>query len=256
MRLLELLLIRGFLWVGLPLLLVVLAVGPGRFWNGVQRGWAWLWRKRLAPEEVLTQVVTQYQLLVEALNKTLAKSEAVEADLARHIARSEENIAALEKEAQKAAKHNDDLGARAALYKLDLEKQAVANFREQRERQRHQIADVRKHLYLVELQLRQYEVGRTILLSQLAEAQTVEQQYQIASQFDPYSAVANWKQAEGIIQDKALSARAIELVHNDLAKLELEPPVEGAAPAPAVDPAELDAELQRLKNRVRQAERN
>ena len=30
-----------------------------------------------------------------------------------------------------------------------------------------------------------------------AEAQTLEQQYAIANNFDPFSAIANWQQAEG-----------------------------------------------------------
>src|SRR5262249_47271727 len=99
----------------------------------------------------------------------------------------------------------------------------------------------RRRLYLVELQLRQYEVGRSILLSQLAEAQTVEQQYAIANNFDPFSAVANWQQAEGMVQEKALTARAAEQVYTDIAEIPL------AGQPVQVDSAALDAQLAELK---------
>ena len=92
--------------------------------------------------------------------------------------------------------------------------------------------------------MRQYEVGRSILLSQLAEAQTVEQQYAIASNFDPFSAVANWQQAEGMVQEKALSARAVEQVYTDTAEMPL------AGQPAQVDPAALDAQLAALKNEL------
>ena len=39
--------------------------------------------------------------------------------------------------------------------------------------------------------LRQYDVGRSILLTQLAQAEKFEQQYAIAGHFDPFNAVAN-----------------------------------------------------------------
>lgn len=248
--LLENVLLRGFLWVGLPILLIALAIGPGRFWGAVKRGWNWLWRKRLDPEEVLSQVVKQYQDLVASLNKTLTRSREAEAEIERHISRSEENLRTLEAELHRAAANHDDLEGKALLYKINLERQALETFRQQRERQIKQIDDLRKHLYLAELQLRQYEVGRTILLSQLAEAQTVEQQFTIASQFDPFSAVANWKQAENIVEEKQLNARAVERVYSDLLEVPLttERP---ASPAPP-DPAALDEEYRRVKEHVRE----
>jgi hypothetical protein len=83
------------------------------------------------------------------------------------------------------------------------------------------ITEARRRLYLWELQLRQYEVGKSILLSQLAEAKSVQQQYAIASNFDPFSAVANWKRAEGVVQEKAQNARAAEQVFADLAEMPL-----------------------------------
>ena len=58
-----------------------------------------------------------------------------------------------------------------ALYKINREKSAIENFREQLARQCGMVAESRHRLYLLELQLRQYEVGRSILLSQLAQAE-------------------------------------------------------------------------------------
>lgn len=251
-RLIEVVLIWGTVFVGLPCLLVTLYFGPSRTWRGLKRAWKWLWEKRLEPEEILKQVVEQYQELVKGLQQTLARAETAEKDLVHTIHTSEKNIAALDKEVKTAA-NSDELAARAALYKLNLERQALETFTGQRERQRNQIVDIRKHLYLVELQLRQYEVGRSILLSQLAEAQTAEQQYQIAAQFDPFSAVANWQQAEGMVQDKALNARALERVQADLAALAL--PGEKSA-GPQVDQAALDAELEELRQKVRRFDRH
>jgi hypothetical protein len=85
--------------VGLPLLLVLLAVGPKRFWKSVKRGWTWLWQKRLDPEEILTQVVDQYETLVASMRDVLAQSEIAEKDLLENIATSEKNVAALKAEA-------------------------------------------------------------------------------------------------------------------------------------------------------------
>ena len=103
------------------------------------------------------------------------------------------------------------------------------------------MTDARRRLHLLELQLRQYEVGRSILLSQLAEAQTVEQQYAIAKDFDPFSAVAEWKQAEGMVHEKALTARAVEQVYTDVADIPL------TGQPPQVDPALLETQLAELK---------
>jgi phage shock protein A len=241
MRFVELLALRVVLWLGLPLLLVVLVVGPRRFWRALQRSWNWLWDKRLEPEEVLTRIVHQHQEHVKALQSALAQAEAAEQDIGRNMSCSEKNCAKLENEARQLAQQADDLGARAALYKLNLERRAVETFREQRERQQAHIRDGRRRLYLLELQLRQYEVGRSILLSQLAEAKTVEQQLDIANRFDPFSAVANWEKAEGAVQEKALTARAVERVLADTADLPM------AGSAMPIDEAGLDAQLKALK---------
>jgi phage shock protein A len=246
MRFFELLLVRSVLLVGLPLLLVLLAVGPKRFWKSVKRGWTWLWQKRLDPEEILTQVVDQYETLVASMRDVLAQSEIAEKDLLENIATSEKNVAALKAEAKELAAAEDETGARAALYKLNLEQQAMLGFRNQLDQLRGQISESRKRLFLVELQLRQYEVGRSILLTQLAEAKGVEQQYAIASNFDPFNAVADWQRAEGMVHEKALVARAKERVHADTSE-----PAGGNA-APDIDPAALEAKLAELRAAVNQ----
>jgi phage shock protein A len=223
------------------LALVVLAVGPARFRRGLHAAWTWIWKRRLDPEEILTQVVRAHEEHIAGLRKALARSEAAETEIVRNLTRSKENISAIEEEARQHVAKSDDLGARAALYKLNLEGLAVNSFEQQLQRQRQHITEARRRLYLLELQLRQYEVGRTILLSRLAEARTVEQQYAIAKNFDPFNAVANWQQAEGLVQEEALNARAVEQVYNDLAEMPL-----AGQPAP-VDPAALDCQLAELK---------
>lgn len=244
MRFFELLLLRLVLWVGVPLFLLTLAVGPGRIVRAWHRARKWLLERRLDPEEVLTRVVKQHEEHIASLRRALSQAETAEGDIVQNIRKSEENILALEREAAQRVKHADDLGARAALYKLNLERQAVDNFRTQRERQQRHITDARRRLYQLELQLRQYEVGRSILLSQLAEARTVEQQYAIASHFDPFSAVANWQKAEGVVQEKALTARAVEQVYVDTLDLPA-----NVTPV-AAEPAALDAQLAELKARL------
>jgi phage shock protein A len=228
-------------------MLIIFALGPARVWRAVKRGWTWLWRRRLEPEEILTHVVRQHEQHINAMRQALMRSETAEADISRHLNKSQENIASLEEEARQHVSKDDELGARAALYKLNLERLAVKSFQDQLQRQREHIGEARRRLYLLELQLRQYEVGRSILLSQLAEAKTVEQQYAIANTFDPFSAVAHWQQAEGMVQQKALSARAAELVYNDVAEMPL------AGQPAQVDPGALDEQLATLKAQVGKA---
>jgi phage shock protein A len=241
MRVLEFVIVRLLLWVALPGALGVLLIGPSRVKGWFHRLGKWLFDKRLDPEQILTGVVRQQEKRTAALREALARCEKAEADISRHIATGNANIANLETEAKTLAGRGDDLGARAALYKLNLERQAVASFEEQLRTQKEHVAESRRRLYLIELQLRQYEVGRSILLSQLAEAKTVEQQFAIANNFDPFSAIANWNQAEGMVQEKALTARAAERVYSDIVEL---PPV---AQAKEQDAAALDAQLAQLK---------
>lgn len=240
MGIIETYLIRLVLLFGLPLILLMLVVGPRRLWSGVKRAWQWVTQKRLDPEEILTQVVQQHQQHVAAVRRAVAQAEIAEAELVRNLEQSETSVATLERDAREHASHQDALGAQADLYKLNLERMAIESFRGQLERQRKLMAESRRRLYLLELQLRQYEVGRSILLSQLAEAETAEQQYAIANQFDPFNAVADWQKAEGLVQEKALTARAMERVFADTADM--------AVPGqPTIDPAVLEAQLAELR---------
>lgn len=241
MPFLEWLVVRLLLYVVLPLTLIVLAVGPLRFGRAVRKAWAWLWGTTLTPEAILASVVKQHQEHIEALKKSILTAEKTEADIVRNKGQSEASSARLENEARQLAERGDDANAKAALYQLNLERLAVRSFDEQLARQREALTDARRRLYLLELQLRQYEVGRNILLSQLAQAKTVEQQLEIAQRFDPFSAVANWHQAEGMVQEKARTARAVEQVQLDTADMPL-----AVQPAPT-ETADLDAQLAELK---------
>jgi phage shock protein A len=241
--------LRLLVWVVVPLLLVALAVGPARTWRWVRRLWSWVDDRRHEPTEVLNRVVKEHEKNIRALRDVLGQAESTYHEIARNMRRSEDNITALELEARTMVGNDDDLGARAALYKLNLEQLAVQGFREQLVQQKLRIDQARRRLHLLELQLRQYEVGRSILLSQLAEAKTVEQQYALASQFDPFSAVAAWTRAEGSVQQAAQNARAVEQVYHDTADLPL------TGQPVRIEPEMLDAQLNELKARMRRGER-
>jgi phage shock protein A len=241
MELFLFLLLRVFFWGVCPVILVALVVGPDRFWRVVRRTWSWVEDRRHAPTEVLNRVVKEHEKGIRQLRDVLQQSETAQAEIVRNTRRCEESIAALEREARAAALADDDLGARAALYKINLERLAVGGFKEQLGQQKLRIDQARRRLHLLELQLRQYEVGRTILLAQLAEAKTVEQQYALASAFDPFSAVAAWTRAEGSVQQAAQNARAVEQVLSDTADL----PLNGQPVR--IDPVLLDVQLAELK---------
>ena len=164
-----------------------------------------------------------------------------ETTIRENLRQSEEHVGGLEEEAKRLAAEGDELGARAALYKINLERSAIESFGEQLQRQCGLVAESRRRLYMLELQLRQYEVGRSILLSQLAQAEKVEEQYAIASRFDPFNAVANWQKAEGLVQEKSLNARAMERVYADTTELA------ASGSNPAVDPMVLEAQLAELR---------
>jgi phage shock protein A len=230
------LLLRLLVWGLLPLLLVTLAVGPSRSWALLRRLWSKLTERRHEPTEVINRVVAQHEKNIKLLREVLAQAEAAQAQIVRNVQRSEDNISALEKEARSLAASNDDLGASAALYKLNLERLAVAGFQEQRSQQKLRIDQTSRRLHLLELRLRQFEVGRSILLSQLAEAKTVEQQYALASQFDPFSAVSTWQQAEGT-EPTTQPVSASEHVRT--------------GPAGLVEPEKLEVQLADLKAQVR-----
>jgi len=237
-------LLRALAWVLAPLLLITLAVGPKRTWQAVRKSWTWLTDRRHEPTEVLNRVVREHEKSIRALREVLQQAESAQADIVRNCRRSEESIAALEREARDMVRSNDDLGARAALYKLNLERLAVQGFHVQLDQQKARIDQTRRRLHLLELQLRQYEVGRSILLSQLAEAKTVEQQYALANQFDPFSAVAAWVRTEGDVQQAARDARAAGQVLADTADLPL------SGEPVRIDPEMLDAQLAELKEQM------
>jgi phage shock protein A len=216
MRLFEYLILRGLLFVGVPVLLVVMAVGPARCREILGRLWSQLWQRKQEPEEVIEQVVKQYREMVRVLEQTLDRARIADEALDRNIRQSEGNLASLESEAHAAAKRNDEMTAKGIVAKATLERQALEVFRDQRARHARQIDEIRSNLHATELQLRQYEVGRELLLSQLAEAKSVEQQYRIASEFDPFSAVANWRKAETMVEEKQITARVMSRVAADL----------------------------------------
>ncbi|MFO0925490.1 MAG: PspA/IM30 family protein [Gemmataceae bacterium] len=242
----ELFLLRLLVWGGIPLLLIAIGVGPARTWRFFRRIWAWVDDRRQEPTQVLTRVVQEHERSIRQLKDVLSQTEAAQAEVIRNLKKSEENVAGVEREARQAVVESDDLRARAALHKMNLERLAAEGFRGQLAQLKGRLDAARRRLHLLELQLRQYEVGRSILLAQLAEAKTVEQQYALASQFDPFSAVAAWNRAEGTVQQAAQNARAVEQVFNDTADL----PLTGQ-PA-RVDPTLLDHQLAELKDEVRQ----
>jgi phage shock protein A len=257
-RLFEYLILRGLLFVGIPVMLFALAVGPSRCRAIAGRIWSQIWRRKQEPEEVIEQVVQQYRTMVDSLNQTLERAHTADATLQRNIEQSGANLARLDGEAREAARRGDDLVAKGVLFKSNLEREALAAFNDQRARHARQIDEIRRSLYAAELQLRQYEVGRELLLAQLAEAKTVEQQYRIASEFDPFSAVGNWKQAENMVEEKQISARAIGRVEADLRKALDGESLTGTAGAPGDRPSvpgdPLDDELARLKRTIHEGE--
>ncbi len=237
----EWLILRLLMWVGVPVFLLVLLIGPARCGRAWRRLATFLLDGREEPTTILNRVVARLQKNIEALKQVLKQTEATQAEISRNQKRSEDNALALEIEARSLAARGDDLGARAALSKLNLERLAIQSFTAQLSQQQKRVVETRRRLHLLELQLRQYEVGRSILLNQLAEAKTLEQQYALVNQFDPLGAVADWHRAEGSVQEAAQNARAVEKVFNDTADLPL------TGQPLRVDPALVDAQLAALK---------
>jgi phage shock protein A len=244
MPLLEWMLVR-LAFLAAALFLVVLAIGPARCGRWLKNAWAWLTESRLEPAEVLDRVVREHEKAIQQIKDVLSQNEAALADVVRNTKKSEDNVTSLQREARSLAASDDDLGAKAALYKINLEVMALQGFRQQQQQQRERIDQTRRRLHLLELQLRQYEVGRSILLAQLAEAMTVEQQYALASAFDPTGAVAAWTRAEGDVTQAARAARAAGQVFEDVADL----PLNGQAAR--IDPDLLDRQLAELKAQTR-----
>src|SRR5260370_5135232 len=105
MLFLEVFLLRFAVWFGLPVLLLVLVLGPRRVGRAVARGWRWFWNKRLEPEDILTSVVKQQQQHVVALRQVLERCEAAEMDIARNLGQSKDNIGKLGEQAKRDACH-------------------------------------------------------------------------------------------------------------------------------------------------------
>lgn len=248
MPVLELVLVRLIVWVLVPLILVVLLIGPSRCSQVWRRTIGWAFDGRQEPTAILNRVLSRLQQNIDALKEVLKQTEATQTSIAKNSKRSEENSLALEQEARSLAARGDDLGARAALSKLNLERLAVKSFQDQLLQQQNRLVETRRRLHLLELQLRQYEVGRSILLNQLAEAKTLEQQYALVNQFDPLGAVAEWHKAEGTVQEAAENARAVEQVFNDTADM----PLNGQPLR--IDAALVDAQLAELKAQARSAQ--
>ena len=116
---------------------------------------------------MLNRVVREHEKAIRQLRDVLSQSESAQGEIVRNMRKSEESVNALQREARQLAAADDDLGARAALYKINLERLALAGFQEQLKQQRQRIDQARRRLHLLELQLRQYEVGRSILLARV-----------------------------------------------------------------------------------------
>jgi phage shock protein A len=238
---LEWVIARLVVWVLIPVGLMVVLFGPRRCLQAWRQTVGWVWDSRREPTAILNHVLAQLQKNIDALRQVLKQAEATQTEIVRNSKKSEENSAALYAEAQALAGRGDDLGARAALSKLNLERMALTTFQDQLARHQRRIVETRRRLHLLELQLRQYEVGRSILLGQLAEAKTLEQQFALVNQFDPTGAVAAWHRAEGTVEEATENARAVEKVFNDTADLPL-----GGQPL-RVDPALVEAQLAEMK---------
>src|SRR4051794_1378198 len=106
--------VRLVLWIGLPLLLVVLLIGPSRVKAGLKRATAILFQRRLDPQVILAQVVRQQVEHVSSVRRALTQSEAAENEIARNLKASQKNVADLEHDAKALVQSGDELGAKAA----------------------------------------------------------------------------------------------------------------------------------------------
>src|SRR4051794_16934009 len=102
--------VRLVLWIGLPLLLVLLLVGPRRLKDLWKRTTTLLFQRRLDPQLILTQVVTQQVEHVADVRRALAQAEAAEAEIERNHKASEANMDRLESEARRLIECDDELG--------------------------------------------------------------------------------------------------------------------------------------------------
>jgi phage shock protein A len=196
MQFFEWVILRLVLFVGIPTIVAVVVLGPSRVERILSRWWNWFWGKRYEPEQLLAEVVRKHQDQVAAHKRTVEIAEAAERDAERNHRKSEAEIASLEKKARQAVRSGDDLGARAILLKLNLERRQAAKSQEEWDRRRLETVEERKKLYLLELELRQFEVGRESFLQQVATAATMDQQLAVARNFDPFNTIAAWRRSE------------------------------------------------------------
>ena len=75
MRFVEFLFLRGVLFVGLPVLLAVLLIGPARVWKSLKKAGYFLFRSRLEPEQILARVVRQHEQHVALVRKALGQAK-------------------------------------------------------------------------------------------------------------------------------------------------------------------------------------
>ena len=95
----ELFLLRVLVWVVVPVLLVVAAIGPARCSRMLHKLWSWFVDSRHEPTDVLNRVVSGHETSIQALREVLRQAEAAQADIVRNNRRSEDNITAGEEEA-------------------------------------------------------------------------------------------------------------------------------------------------------------
>jgi len=81
-------LMRVFVWVVVPLLLIAGAVGPARSWRLLRKTWGWFEDRRPEPTEVLDHVVREHEKNLRALREVLQQPEAAQAEIAHNTRRS------------------------------------------------------------------------------------------------------------------------------------------------------------------------
>ena len=85
---LEVLLLRLLVWVGVPLFLIAIAIGPSRTWRIFRRVWAWVDDRRHEPTEVLNRVVSEHEKSIRQLKDVLSQTEAAQAEMHQKLARA------------------------------------------------------------------------------------------------------------------------------------------------------------------------
>jgi chromosome segregation ATPase len=220
MPIVEQFLLHLFLWVVLPLLLIAVLAGPKRTKRFLERFWFNMTTSAQNPALVMERVVKEHEANIRSLKDVLRQAEGIQQEIAKNLRQCEEAMPALEKEAKELVAKGDDLGARAALSRLHLERRAAEGFRAQKAEEEARITQARRRLHLLELQLRQFELNRRILLNQLAEA---------------------WMRTEGMVAEERDAARILDQLYAQTTDLPA-----GGQPA-LIDPEMVEADLARLK---------